>query len=50
MIEFIIKLLEDNELRRKMGEKSKKMVTKFDWKNVAELIIQESQEVIFLSK
>ena len=46
----IIKLLEDNELRRKMGEKSKKMVTKFDWKNVAELIIQESQEVIFLSK
>ena len=46
----IIKLLEDNELRRKMGEKSKKMVTKFDWKNVAELIIQESQEVISLSK
>ena len=46
----IIKLLEDNELRRKMGEKSKKMVTKFDWKNVAELIIEETHKVISLSK
>ena len=48
--EKIIKLLEDNELREEMGEKSKKMVTKFDWKKVAELIIEETHKVISLSK
>jgi glycosyltransferase involved in cell wall biosynthesis len=48
--EKIIKLLTDNKLRIGMGEKSKEMVSKFDWKNIANLIIKESEKVISLSK
>ena len=46
----IIKLLEDDELRLKMGEKSRKMVTKFDWQKVAESIMHEYNTIISLSK
>ena len=41
----ILHLLENNELRMKMGEKSREMVSKFDWKNVAELITDEFQTI-----
>ena len=46
----IIKLLEDDELRLKMGEKSREMVTKFDWQKVAESIMHEYNTIISLSK
>ena len=48
--EKIIKLLSNNKLRVEMGEKSKEMVLKFDWKNIAEAIIKESEKIISLSK
>jgi len=48
--EKIVKLLENNELQLKMGEKSRKMVTKFDWENVTESIIKEYQTISSLSK
>jgi len=34
----IIELLKNDELRLKMSSKSKEMVSKFDWKNIVELI------------
>ena len=46
----IIKLLEDDELRLKMGKKSREMVTKFDWQKVAESIMHEYNTIISLSK
>lgn len=46
----IIELLQNEELCSKMGEKSKNMVTKFDWENVAKSIIKEYEKIISLSK
>ena len=46
----IIKLLKNDELRLKMSSKSKEMVKKFDWKNVAESIINEFETISSLSK
>ena len=42
----IIYLLEHEEIRDKMGQKSKNMAQKYDWKNIAESIISEYQSVI----
>lgn len=42
----VISLLEDEKTRLKMGEKSKEMVSKFDWKNVGGLILEEYQKII----
>ena len=50
LVEKILELLNNKELRKKMGKNSKEMVKKFDWKNVTESIIQEVDEVISLSK
>ena len=50
LVEKIMELLNNKELRKKMGKNSKEMVKKFDWKNVTESIIQEVDEVISLSK
>lgn len=46
----ILELLDNEELRKKMGKNSKEMVHKFDWKNVTEAIIQEAEKTISLSK
>ena len=37
----ILELLTNEELRKRMGKNSNKMVQKFDWKNIAESIIDE---------
>jgi len=42
----IIHLLENENIRNEMGTNSRKMVKKFDWKNVAESIINEYQSII----
>jgi len=41
----IIELLQNDELCSKMGEKSKEMVKKFDWENVAKSIIKEYETI-----
>lgn len=41
----IIELLQNGELCSKMGEKSKKMVVKFDWENVTKSIIKEYEMI-----
>ena len=41
----IIHILKNNDLRDQMGEKSNKMVQKFDWKKVAESILDEYQSI-----
>ncbi len=46
----IIQLLDNDELRLKMGEKSREMVTKFDWENVTKSIIKEYELISSLSK
>ncbi|MGY5141683.1 MAG: glycosyltransferase family 4 protein [Nitrosopumilus sp.] len=46
----ILELLNNKELRKRMGKNSKEMVSKFDWKNVTELVIQEAEKIISLSK
>ena len=46
----ILELLNNEELRNRMGKNSKEMVSKFDWKNVTESIIQEAEKIISLSK
>ena len=46
----ILELLNNEELRKRMGKNSKEMVSKFDWKNVTELVIQEAEKIISLSK
>ena len=46
----IIQLLENDELRLKMGKKSRQMVTKFDWQKVAESIIHEYNTITSSSK
>ena len=46
----ILELLNNQELRKKMGHNSKEMVKKFDWKNIAELITNEAEQIISLSK
>ena len=46
----IIQLLEIDELRLKMGKKSRQMVTKFDWQKVAESIIHEYNTITSSSK
>ena len=48
--EKIANLLENEELRKKMGEKSGEMVTKFDWKNIVESITNQYQTINSLSK
>ena len=46
----ILELLNNEELRNRMGKNSKEMVSKFDWKNVTESVIQEAEKIISLSK
>ena len=46
----ILELLNNEELRKRMGKNSKEMVSKFDWKNVTESVIQEAEKIISLSK
>ena len=41
----IIHILKNDDLREQMGENSNKMVQKFDWKNVAESIINEFRSI-----
>jgi len=41
----IIFLLENNEMRIKMGQKSKDMVSKFDWLHISEAIVKEYENV-----
>ena len=48
--EKILELLNNEELRKKMGKNSIEMVQKFDWKNVTESIIQEAIKISSLSK
>lgn len=48
--EKILELLNNEELRKKMGKNSIEMVQKFDWKNVSQSIIQEASKIISLSK
>lgn len=46
----IIYLLENNTIREKMASKSREMIEKFDWKNIAKAIINEYQSVISSSQ
>ena len=46
LAEKIIHILKNNDLRNQMGKNSNQMVQKFDWKNVAESIIDEYQSII----
>ena len=48
--ERIIYLLENETVRNDMGKNSREMVKKFDWKNVAESIINEFETISSLSK
>jgi len=48
--EKIANLLENEELRKKMGEKSREIVTKFDWKNIVESITNQYQTINSSSK
>ena len=41
----IIHILKNDKLREQMGKNSNEMVQKFDWKNVAESIIDEYQSI-----
>ena len=41
----IIFLLKNNETCTKMGQKSKEMVSKFDWSHIAEAIMKESENI-----
>ena len=41
----IIYILKNDDLRNQMGKNSNQMVQKFDWKNIAELIIREYQSI-----
>ena len=41
----IIHILKNDDLREQMGENSNKIVQKFDWKNVAESIINEFRSI-----
>tara|TARA_B100001750_G_scaffold247737_1_gene274590 strand:- start:1572 stop:2711 length:1140 start_codon:yes stop_codon:yes gene_type:complete len=41
----IVQLLDNDELRMRMGQKSREMVTKFDWKDIAMSIIDEFQDI-----
>ena len=50
LAEKIIHVLENAPLREKMGSKSREMADKFDWKNIAESIINEYQTVISSSQ
>jgi glycosyltransferase involved in cell wall biosynthesis len=46
LAEKIIHILKNDDLRSQMGKNSNEMVQKFDWKNVAESIIDEYQLII----
>ena len=46
LAEKIIHILKNDELRNQMGKNSNEMVQKFDWKNVAESIIDEYHLII----
>ncbi len=48
LVEKIVKLLENQEMIEKFGENSRKIVEKFDWKNIAQMIIDEYSELRFL--
>jgi glycosyltransferase involved in cell wall biosynthesis len=48
LVEKIVKLLENHEMIEKFGENSRKIVEKFDWKNIAQMIIDEYSELRFL--
>ena len=42
----IIFLLENNEIRTKMGQTSKDMVSKFDWLHISKAIVKEYENII----
>ena len=46
----IVQLLDNDELRMRMGQKSREMVTKFDWKDIAMSITNEFQDISSLSR
>ena len=48
--EKIIFLLENEEIRKKMGINSKEMVNKFDWKKIVELILDEFRKINAVSQ
>ena len=50
LAEKITFLLENESKRKEMGENSREMVKKFDWKNIVESIIKEYQSIISSSK
>ena len=45
LAEKIIKLLENKKMLEKFGENSKKMVEKFDWKNISQMIIDDYSKI-----
>ena len=45
LIDKILFLVSNENIRRKMGEKSKEMVLKFDWKNISNSIIDEYKKI-----
>jgi len=45
----IILLLEDNKIQERMGQKSKDIVSKFDWSNIANAIIKEYENITLIS-
>ena len=48
LAEKIIKLLENEEMLEKFGESSRKIVEKFDWENIAQMIINDYSELTLL--
>ena len=49
LAEKIIKLLENKKMLEKFGENSKKMVEKFDWKNISQMIIDDYSKLTLLN-
>jgi len=41
----IIYLLQNEEIRKKFGNNSKEMVTRFDWKNIVKMILNEYKKI-----
>ena len=45
LVEKLSYLLSDIKLQEKMGEESRKMVEKFDWKNITSMILEQYNEI-----
>jgi glycosyltransferase involved in cell wall biosynthesis len=48
LAEKIIKLLENEQMLEKFGENSRKIVEKFDWENIAKMIINDYSKLTLM--